>query len=88
MADSIVERCENIVKSSEDKREYLGLKLKNQLQIILISDPETDVAASSLSVYVGSMCNPWDCLGLAHFLEHMLFLGTEKVSFNLFITCN
>lgn len=82
MVDSaILERCDKIVKPSEDKREYLGLKLKNSLQILLISDPETDIAASSLSVHVGSMSDPPDCLGLAHFLEHMLFMGTQKVSF-------
>lgn len=80
MADvHIVERWENILKPREDKRDYLGLKLKNKLQILLVSDPETDISATSLSVNVGSMSDPWDIQGLAHFLEHMLFMGTEKV---------
>ncbi|KAJ2814809.1 metalloprotease, partial [Coemansia sp. 'formosensis'] len=35
-------------------------------------------AAASLSVNVGSNANPVELQGLAHFLEHMLFLGTEK----------
>lgn len=26
------------------------------------------------------MSDPWELPGLAHFLEHMLFLGTEKVT--------
>ena len=30
--------------------------------------------------FIGSMSDPWEILGLAHFLEHMLFLGTKKVS--------
>lgn len=28
----------------------------------------------------GAMSDPWELPGLAHFLEHMLFLGTEKVT--------
>jgi secreted Zn-dependent insulinase-like peptidase len=35
-------------------------------------------AAVSLSVGVGSFSDPEDCLGLAHFLEHMLFMGSSK----------
>mmetsp|Transcript_19812 Transcript_19812/g.36722 ORF Transcript_19812/g.36722 Transcript_19812/m.36722 type:complete len:1301 (-) Transcript_19812:129-4031(-) len=35
-------------------------------------------AAVSISVGVGSFSDPEDCLGLAHFLEHMLFMGSEK----------
>jgi insulysin len=31
-----------------------------------------------LSVGVGSLHDPEEYCGLAHFLEHMLFLGTEK----------
>lgn len=31
-----------------------------------------------MSVNVGHMDDPTDRAGLAHFLEHMLFLGTEK----------
>ena len=36
------------------------------------------MAAASLSVDVGSGANPHDRQGLAHFLEHMLFLGTAR----------
>ncbi len=32
--------------------------------------------------FAGAMCDPVDLPGLAHFCEHMLFLGTEKVSLN------
>ncbi|KAJ2626322.1 metalloprotease, partial [Coemansia sp. RSA 1694] len=35
-------------------------------------------AAASLSVNIGSNANPVELQGLAHFLEHMLFLGTSK----------
>jgi secreted Zn-dependent insulinase-like peptidase len=43
-----------------------------------VSDAKTQKAAAALDVYVGSGDNPKGRGGLAHFLEHMLFLGTEK----------
>lgn len=35
-------------------------------------------AAASILVGVGSMYDPVTCQGLAHFLEHLLFMGSEK----------
>jgi insulysin len=67
-----------IIKSSTDTRDYLAFTLDNQLQVLVISDPEADKAAASLSVSVGSGSDPKTREGLAHFLEHMLFLGTQK----------
>ncbi len=54
------------------------LKLENGIEVVLISDPDLDRSAASMVVNVGSMDNPRDQMGIAHFLEHMLFLGTEK----------
>ncbi|XP_042513983.1 insulin-degrading enzyme-like 1, peroxisomal [Macadamia integrifolia] len=67
-----------ILKPRTDKREYRRIVLPNRLEVLLISDPETDKAAASMNVSVGSFSDP-DCLeGLAHFLEHMLFYASEK----------
>ncbi|MFI0474290.1 insulinase family protein [Halomonas sp. HMF6819] len=60
-----------------DARDYRVLTLDNGLQALLVSDPDADKAAASMNVRVGSSQDPDDLLGLAHFLEHMLFLGTE-----------
>ena len=56
------------------------LKLTQYLpgQVLLISDQTTDKAAAALDVEVGSLSDPADLPGLAHFCEHMLFLGTEQ----------
>ena len=67
-----------IAKSKIDRRNYHYEKLDNGLQVLLISDPQADKAAAALDVLVGSSDDPLDREGLAHFLEHMLFLGTEK----------
>ncbi len=65
-------------KSPNDNRDYQGFTLDNKLRVLVISDPGTPKAAASLDVAVGSGANPKERAGLAHFLEHMLFLGTEK----------
>ncbi|XP_050542253.1 insulin-degrading enzyme isoform X2 [Daktulosphaira vitifoliae] len=78
MSDKVEKRIENIEKSIGDSRLYRGLVLKNGLTALLISDPDTDKSAASLSVAVGSLSEPKDLPGLAHFCEHMLFLGTKK----------
>jgi len=79
-------------KSPNDTREYRYLTLPNQLKVLLVSDPETDKSAAALSVYRGSFHEPNARPGLAHFLEHMLFIGTETYpevdSFQQYITAN
>lgn len=67
-----------ILKPESDKRSYEYLVLPNQMRVVLVSDPEADMAAASLSLPTGSNDNPVGRDGLAHFLEHMLFMGTEK----------
>jgi insulysin len=67
-----------VVQSPNDDRDYRYMTLDNGLQVLLVSDPATDKAAASLVVFRGSYHDPDDYPGLAHFLEHMLFIGTEK----------
>ncbi len=67
-----------IITSDNDDRIYRHLILGNGLPVILVSDPSSEKSAASLDVNVGSGNDPKDKPGLAHFLEHMLFLGTEK----------
>ena len=54
------------------------VSLSNSLQVLLISDAETDKASAAMDVGVGHWSDPQHLPGLAHFLEHMLFLGTER----------
>lgn len=70
--------ADNIIKSPNDKRLYKSIVLENQIEVLLISDPQTDRAAAALDIKVGSGNDPKTRQGIAHFLEHMLFLGTEK----------
>ena len=68
-----------IIKSFSDKnREYRHVTLENELEVLLVSHPGTDKAACCCSVGVGQLQDPDDYPGLAHFLEHLLFMGTEE----------
>lgn len=67
-----------ILTPSLTNQQTLKMRLRNGLEIYLISDPETDMSAASLSVNAGSWSDPKKYPGMAHFLEHMLFLGNKK----------
>lgn len=59
-------------------RRTRSITLPNGLRAYLISDPATTQSSAAMSVGVGSLADPPEHQGLAHFLEHMLFLGTRR----------
>jgi len=65
-------------QSPNDLKKYQSLTLDNGLRVLLVQNEETDKCAAALAVNVGHFNDPHDRQGLAHFLEHMLFLGTDK----------
>lgn len=69
---------DTLVVSPNDNREYKTLKLANDIEVILVSDPSAEKSAAALSVGVGLLHDPMSQQGMAHYLEHMLFLGTER----------
>lgn len=52
--------------------------LSNGIKAIYVEDKDTDKTTVAVSVNVGSYSNPKEFQGLAHFLEHMLFMGSKK----------
>ena len=65
-------------QSANDNRRYRAIRLKNDLTALLISDKDAEKSGAALDVHVGHFSDPDELPGLAHFLEHMLFLGTKK----------
>lgn len=57
---------------------YKKTTLKNGLRIITVSQKETQTATVLILVKTGSKYETKDISGISHFLEHMLFKGTEK----------
>jgi insulysin len=66
-----------ILTPSLEKRQTAKIKLQNGMQVYLISDPDVDQSAASVSVEAGSWQDPEKYPGMAHFLEHMLFMGNK-----------
>ena len=64
--------------SPNDPKLYRYLTLDNALKVLLVHDADAPRSAAALSVNVGHFDDPADRQGMAHFLEHMLFLGTQK----------
>ncbi|WP_028576280.1 pitrilysin [Desulfomicrobium escambiense] len=78
--------------SDTDYRDYRALTLDSGLTVLLVHDERASKAAAALALPVGSLDDPDSQPGLAHYLEHMLFLGSESYpgaeEYQSFITRN
>ena len=68
----------NFIKPKIDTLDYGYTVLPNGLKVLLISDPETKTSSATLGVNIGSLVEKKDEEGLAHFCEHLLFMGNKK----------
>jgi len=69
---------ETIRKSDKDTRQYQAIRLDNGMVVLLVSDPQAVKSLSALVVPVGSLEDPDAHPGLAHYLEHMILMGSKK----------
>jgi insulysin len=76
---SVRKIADHLEKPDLDDRSYRVIELPNKLEALLVHDAETDKASASLSVNVGNFSDDEDMPGMAHAVEHALFMGTEKV---------
>ncbi|HSX10286.1 MAG TPA: insulinase family protein, partial [Chlamydiales bacterium] len=77
---TVVEDRSNLPLLNPDlaERKTLKLCLANGLEVLLISEAKADQSAACVSVGAGSWSDPLEYPGMAHFCEHMLFMGTAK----------
>jgi insulysin len=78
LARSAAARIEDLERPQLDDRSYRVITLQNQLEVLLIHEAGTDKASAALDVNVGSFSDADDMPGIAHAVEHLLFMGTEK----------
>ena len=78
MSTPINQLITDLEKSKSDTLNYAIKILPNGLKILFISEPDTNKSSASLGVNIGSLVDELDAPGLAHFCEHLLFMGTEK----------
>ena len=67
-----------VIKSEHDEREYRAFSLPNTARILVVSDPGCITFGASVNVAAGSSADMYYYPGTAHFLEHLLFMGTGK----------
>ncbi|MGL5344301.1 MAG: pitrilysin [Plesiomonas sp.] len=81
-----------VQKSERDTREYQPITLANGMTVLLVSDPKATKSLAAVTLPVGSMDDPDAQLGLAHYLEHMILMGSKKYpeadGFSLFLNQN
>ena len=83
----------DILRPPLDDQEYATYVMEeNGLTVLLCSNPFSNDAAAAMDVHVGACSDPSTVPGLAHFNEHMLFLGTkpypQEDSFESFLSSN
>ncbi|CAB5673926.1 MULTISPECIES: pitrilysin [Serratia] len=69
---------EKINKSEHDPRQYEAIKLANGMTVLLVSDAQAPKSLAALALPVGSLEDPNSQLGLAHYLEHMVLMGSKR----------
>lgn len=69
----------SVVAMAQDRTGLTEYKLPNGLTVILWEDHEQDDVEGYIAVRAGSVDEPQECTGLAHYLEHMLFKGTQRI---------
>ena len=78
-ADAAVKGSNRPVRTKPfDERQFRAIELDNKLRVLLVSDPSSSRSAAAMDVRAGSFSDPYAVPGLAHFCEHMSFLGTKK----------
>ena len=66
-----------INKSPADKAIYQAIRLANGMEVLLISDEKANKSLMSVGLPIGSMEDPVSQQGLAHYLEHMILMGSK-----------
>lgn len=63
----------------EDPINVTQYKLKNGLTVVLSENHDTPTVMGAVIVKAGGKNDPKDATGMAHYLEHMLFKGTQTL---------
>ncbi|MDF7786249.1 pitrilysin [Pantoea stewartii] len=67
-----------IGKSEQDPRQYQAITLNNGMTVLLVSDTQAPKSLAALTLPIGSLDDPAQQPGLAHYLEHMVLMGSTR----------
>ena len=66
-ATTVLAPLTSLAVSPNDQRDYRTVKLNNNIEVILVSDPTTKKSAAALNIGVGLLQDPIEQQGLAHY---------------------
>lgn len=69
---------EKFKKPLVSDKKFRFIKLKNDLKVFLISQSNSRESFAKMAVKVGDFKSPNSLPGMAHYLEHLLFINTES----------
>lgn len=69
---------DSIEKSESDPRQYQAIKLPNEMTVLLVSDEKAVKSLTAVAIPVGALEDPDSQQGLAHYLEHMVLMGSTQ----------
>ena len=76
---SIISLLFCINSNDYDPLKVYSFKLDNGLTVILNEDHNTTSVFGAVAVKGGGKRDPKDATGIAHYLEHLLFKGTQEL---------
>lgn len=72
----------SLQKPITDPKNYSLLRTPNGLKVLLVQDTAAQLSFAAMDVNAGSWQEPSSISGLAHFLEHMEFIGSKSFNNN------
>ncbi|KAJ1606396.1 peptidase'insulinase-like peptidase' [Cryptosporidium canis] len=69
---------DRFIKPVTSENLYRYIKLRNELDVFLVSQSDAKESSARIGVKAGYLKDPDSLPGLAHYLEHLLFINTEK----------
>ncbi|AYU81528.1 phosphoglycan beta 1,3 galactosyltransferase 5 [Leishmania donovani] len=70
--------AQHIITPAVIRAKYSGYVLSNGVKCVIVQDANAKMPAAAMCIRAGQLNDPVELPGLAHFCEHMLFMGTEK----------
>ncbi|KAG5497184.1 hypothetical protein GH5_01726 [Leishmania sp. Ghana 2012 LV757] len=70
--------AQHIITPAVIRAKYSGYVLRNGVKCVIVQDGNAKMPAAAMCIHAGQLNDPVELPGLAHFCEHMLFMGTEK----------
>jgi len=80
MLHCTVDERGGVERSVEDRRRYRVIRLAGGVRALAVCDPQAEHRATAAMCVdgAGARTAPVELVGLAHYLEHMLFQGSQK----------